>query len=59
MSEKGFSQILLWFSGATADERKPGSVMVEFDDGDRGWISSSNIRFLPPGYQIECRSHIL
>lgn len=39
--------------GATADEGKPGSVMVEFDDGDRGWISSSNICFLPPGYQIE------
>lgn len=31
--------------------------MVEFDDGDRGWISLSNIRFLPPGYQIQCRSH--
>lgn len=28
--------------------------MVEFDDGDRGWISLSNIRLLPPGYQIHC-----
>ncbi|XP_050958308.1 BAH and coiled-coil domain-containing protein 1 isoform X1 [Labeo rohita] len=36
------------------DECKPGGVMVEFDDGDRGWISLSNIRFLPPGYQIQC-----
>ncbi|XP_077086774.1 BAH and coiled-coil domain-containing protein 1 isoform X3 [Siphateles boraxobius] len=36
------------------DEGKPGGVMVEFDDGDRGWISLSNIRFLPPGYQIQC-----
>uniref|UniRef100_A0A8C1K6T2 BAH domain and coiled-coil containing 1a n=1 Tax=Cyprinus carpio TaxID=7962 RepID=A0A8C1K6T2_CYPCA len=36
------------------DESKPGGVMVEFDDGDRGWISLSNIRFLPPGYQIQC-----
>nr|XP_055039716.1 BAH and coiled-coil domain-containing protein 1 [Misgurnus anguillicaudatus] len=35
------------------DEGKPGGVMVEFDDGDRGWISFSNIRFLPPGYQVE------
>ncbi|XP_059405370.1 BAH and coiled-coil domain-containing protein 1 isoform X3 [Carassius carassius] len=35
-------------------ESKPGGVMVEFDDGDRGWISLSNIRFLPPGYQIQC-----
>lgn len=26
--------------------------MVEFDDGDRGWISLRNIRLLPPGYQI-------
>ncbi|XP_042587152.1 BAH and coiled-coil domain-containing protein 1-like isoform X3 [Cyprinus carpio] len=36
------------------DEGKPGGVMVEFDDGDRGWISLSNIRFLPPDYQIQC-----
>lgn len=28
--------------------------MVEFDDGDRGRISLSNIRLLPPGYQIHC-----
>uniref|UniRef100_A0A8C2H307 BAH domain and coiled-coil containing 1a n=1 Tax=Cyprinus carpio TaxID=7962 RepID=A0A8C2H307_CYPCA len=40
------------------DESKPGGVMVEFDDGDRGWISLSNIRFLPPGYQIQCRSQL-
>ncbi|KAI7802964.1 putative BAH and coiled-coil domain-containing protein 1-like [Triplophysa rosa] len=39
--------------GGTAYDGKPGSVMVEFDDGDRGWISSCHIRFLPPGYQIE------
>jgi len=39
------------------DEGKPGGVMVEFDDGDRGWISLSNIRFLPPGYQIQSKSH--
>ncbi|XP_053700897.1 BAH and coiled-coil domain-containing protein 1 isoform X1 [Synchiropus splendidus] len=35
-------------------EEKEGSVMVEFDDGDRGRISLSNIRLLPPGYQICC-----
>ncbi|XP_052396071.1 BAH and coiled-coil domain-containing protein 1 isoform X1 [Carassius gibelio] len=35
-------------------EGKPGGVMVEFDDGDRGWISLANIRFLPPDYQIQC-----
>ncbi|XP_010788466.1 BAH and coiled-coil domain-containing protein 1-like [Notothenia coriiceps] len=28
--------------------------MVEFDDGDRGRISLTNIRLLPPGYQICC-----
>ncbi|XP_056609920.1 BAH and coiled-coil domain-containing protein 1 isoform X2 [Triplophysa dalaica] len=39
--------------GGTAYDGKPGSVMVEFDDGDRGWISSSHIRYLPPRYQIE------
>ncbi len=33
--------------------------MVEFDDGDRGWISLSNVRFLPLGYQIQCRSHFV
>ncbi|XP_051958759.1 BAH and coiled-coil domain-containing protein 1 [Xyrauchen texanus] len=36
------------------EEQKEGSVMVEFDDGDRGWISLSSIRLLPPGYQIHC-----
>uniref|UniRef100_A0A673KAG9 BAH domain and coiled-coil containing 1a n=1 Tax=Sinocyclocheilus rhinocerous TaxID=307959 RepID=A0A673KAG9_9TELE len=41
------------------DEGKPGRVMVEFDDGDRGWISLSNIRFLPSDYQIQCRSHFV
>ncbi|KAK3553299.1 hypothetical protein QTP86_032746 [Hemibagrus guttatus] len=38
--------------GGSNDECKPGGVMVEFDDGDRGWISLRNIRLLPPGYQI-------
>ncbi|XP_042363275.1 BAH and coiled-coil domain-containing protein 1 isoform X2 [Plectropomus leopardus] len=36
------------------EEEKEGSVMVEFDDGDRGRISLANIRLLPPGYQICC-----
>ncbi|CAJ1080748.1 BAH and coiled-coil domain-containing protein 1 [Xyrichtys novacula] len=36
------------------EEEKEGSVMVEFDDGDRGRISLANIRLLPPGYQIHC-----
>ncbi|XP_072230050.1 BAH and coiled-coil domain-containing protein 1 isoform X2 [Leuresthes tenuis] len=36
------------------EEEKEGSVMVEFDDGDRGRISLVNIRLLPPGYQICC-----
>ncbi|KAJ8332522.1 hypothetical protein SKAU_G00423110 [Synaphobranchus kaupii] len=36
------------------EQGKQGSVMVEFDDGDRGWISLHNIRLLPPGYQIRC-----
>ncbi|XP_041671428.1 BAH and coiled-coil domain-containing protein 1 isoform X2 [Cheilinus undulatus] len=40
--------------GGPGDEDKEGSVMVEFDDGDRGRISLSNIRLLPPGYQIHC-----
>ncbi|XP_051573330.1 BAH and coiled-coil domain-containing protein 1 [Myxocyprinus asiaticus] len=40
--------------GGAGDTGKPGGVMVEFDDGDRGWISLSNIRFLPPDYQIQC-----
>ncbi|XP_019725751.1 BAH and coiled-coil domain-containing protein 1-like [Hippocampus comes] len=39
--------------GGTGEE-KEGSVMVEFDDGDRGRITLANIRLLPPGYQICC-----
>nr|XP_057918539.1 BAH and coiled-coil domain-containing protein 1 [Doryrhamphus excisus]XP_057918540.1 BAH and coiled-coil domain-containing protein 1 [Doryrhamphus excisus]XP_057918541.1 BAH and coiled-coil domain-containing protein 1 [Doryrhamphus excisus]XP_057918543.1 BAH and coiled-coil domain-containing protein 1 [Doryrhamphus excisus] len=35
-------------------EEKEGSVMVEFDDGDRGRITLANIRLLPPGYEICC-----
>ncbi|XP_019725657.1 BAH and coiled-coil domain-containing protein 1-like [Hippocampus comes] len=38
-----------------AGEEKEGSVMVEFDDGDRGRITLANIRLLPPGYQICCK----
>lgn len=45
--------------GGSNDECKPGGVMVEFDDGDRGWISLRNTRLLPPGYQIHCGSLIL
>ncbi|XP_077482369.1 BAH and coiled-coil domain-containing protein 1 isoform X2 [Stigmatopora argus] len=40
--------------GGGASEEKEGSVMVEFDDGDRGRITLANIRLLPPGYQICC-----
>ncbi|XP_016335737.1 BAH and coiled-coil domain-containing protein 1-like isoform X2 [Sinocyclocheilus anshuiensis] len=40
--------------GGPGEEQKEDSIMVEFDDGDRGWISLSNIRLLPPGYQIHC-----
>ncbi|XP_064179531.1 LOW QUALITY PROTEIN: BAH and coiled-coil domain-containing protein 1 [Anguilla rostrata] len=40
--------------GGPGEQQKEGSVMVEFDDGDRGWISLHNIRLLPPGYQIRC-----
>ncbi|XP_073684402.1 BAH and coiled-coil domain-containing protein 1 [Garra rufa] len=40
--------------GGPGEEQKEGSIMVEFDDGDRGWISLVNIRLLPPGYQIHC-----
>lgn len=36
------------------EEEKEGSVMVEFDDGDRGRISLPSIRLLPPGYEIHC-----
>lgn len=41
-------------TGGPGEEEKEGSVMVEFDDGDRGRISLVNIRLLPPGYQIRC-----
>ncbi|KAJ8345880.1 hypothetical protein SKAU_G00300730 [Synaphobranchus kaupii] len=40
--------------GGAGEEGKEGSVMVEFDDGDRGRISLPNIRLLPPDYQIHC-----
>ncbi|KAG7460193.1 hypothetical protein MATL_G00218940 [Megalops atlanticus] len=40
--------------GGPGEEGKEGSVMVEFDDGDRGRISLHNIRLLPPDYQIHC-----
>ncbi|KAG7506255.1 BAH and coiled-coil domain-containing 1 [Solea senegalensis] len=40
--------------GGPAEAEKEGSVMVEFDDGDRGRISLASIRLLPPGYQICC-----
>ncbi|XP_028822074.1 BAH and coiled-coil domain-containing protein 1-like [Denticeps clupeoides] len=40
--------------GGPGEEEKDGCVMVEFDDGDRGWISLANVRLLPPGYQIHC-----
>ncbi|KAM4623762.1 LOW QUALITY PROTEIN: BAH and coiled-coil domain-containing protein 1 [Polymixia lowei] len=40
--------------GGPGDEEREGSVMVEFDDGDRGRISLPNIRLLPPGYQVHC-----
>ncbi|KAG7491211.1 hypothetical protein MATL_G00000670 [Megalops atlanticus] len=40
--------------GGPGEEGKEGSVMVEFDDGDRGWISLHSIRLLPPGYQVHC-----
>lgn len=45
-------------TGGSSDEGKQGGVMVEFDDGDRGKISLPNIRFLPPGYQIQCGCHL-
>nr|XP_054596062.1 BAH and coiled-coil domain-containing protein 1 isoform X2 [Nothobranchius furzeri] len=38
-----------------SDDGKPGGVMVEFDDGDRGKIFLPNIRLLPPAYQIFCK----
>ncbi|XP_074870416.1 LOW QUALITY PROTEIN: BAH and coiled-coil domain-containing protein 1 [Carettochelys insculpta] len=42
--------------GASSDEEDDDldSVVVEFDDGDTGHISLSNIRLLPPDYQIQC-----
>uniref|UniRef100_A0A8C8RV02 BAH domain and coiled-coil containing 1 n=1 Tax=Pelusios castaneus TaxID=367368 RepID=A0A8C8RV02_9SAUR len=42
--------------GPSSDEEEedPDSVMVEFDDGDTGHISVSNIRLLPPDYKIQC-----
>ncbi|XP_018588268.1 BAH and coiled-coil domain-containing protein 1 isoform X2 [Scleropages formosus] len=42
--------------GSPGEEGKAGSVMVEFDDGDRGWISLAHIRLLPPDYQIRSPS---
>ncbi|XP_044839955.1 BAH and coiled-coil domain-containing protein 1 isoform X2 [Mauremys mutica] len=36
------------------EEEELDSVVVEFDDGDTGHISVSNIRLLPPDYQIQC-----
>lgn len=44
--------------GGSSEEGKPGGVMVEFDDGDRGKISLHNIRLLPPGYQIHCERRL-
>ncbi|XP_064423725.1 BAH and coiled-coil domain-containing protein 1 [Latimeria chalumnae] len=42
--------------GSSSDEEEDSdnSVMVEFDDGDMGRISVSNIRLLPPNYKIQC-----
>ncbi|XP_037769738.1 BAH and coiled-coil domain-containing protein 1 isoform X1 [Chelonia mydas] len=42
--------------GPSSDEEEEDldSVVVEFDDGDTGHISVSNIRLLPPDYQIQC-----
>ncbi|XP_067403364.1 BAH and coiled-coil domain-containing protein 1 [Emydura macquarii macquarii] len=42
--------------GPSSDEEEedPDSVMVEFDDGDTGHISVSNIRLLPQDYKIQC-----
>lgn len=47
--------ILCFPLGGPGEAEKEGSVMVEFDDGDRGRISLANIRLLPPGYQIRCK----
>ncbi|XP_027705969.1 LOW QUALITY PROTEIN: BAH and coiled-coil domain-containing protein 1 [Vombatus ursinus] len=41
--------------GASSDEEEDlDSVVVEFDDGDTGHISISNIRLLPPDFKIQC-----
>uniref|UniRef100_A0A674JQJ8 BAH domain and coiled-coil containing 1 n=1 Tax=Terrapene triunguis TaxID=2587831 RepID=A0A674JQJ8_9SAUR len=40
--------------GEEPEEEDLDSVVVEFDDGDTGHISVSNIRLLPPDYQIQC-----
>lgn len=47
--------LMVSYTGGPGEEQKEGCVMVEFDDGDRGWISLPNIRLLPPGYQIYCK----
>ncbi|XP_069786245.1 BAH and coiled-coil domain-containing protein 1 isoform X2 [Narcine bancroftii] len=36
------------------EEDRDDFVTVEFDDGDVGRISLSNIRLLPPNYKIQC-----
>lgn len=53
-SQRLMFSLLCWALGGQGEEEKEGSVMVEFDDGDRGRISLVNIRLLPPGYQIRC-----
>lgn len=53
-SQRLMSSVLCCALGGPGEEEKEGSVMVEFDDGDRGRISLANIRLLPPGYQICC-----
>lgn len=49
---------MLWacaVAGASSDEEEDlDSVVVEFDDGDRGHIAVSNIRLLPPDFKIQC-----
>ncbi|XP_055509952.1 LOW QUALITY PROTEIN: BAH and coiled-coil domain-containing protein 1 [Leucoraja erinacea] len=44
-------------TGSSSDEEEEDRddfVTVEFDDGDVGRISLSNIRLLPPDYKIQC-----
>ncbi|KAL7989568.1 hypothetical protein Chor_012234 [Crotalus horridus] len=42
-------------AGSSSDEEEDAeSVLVEFDDGDTGHISLSNIRMLPPDFKIQC-----